>query len=189
MKLILTMGAPGSGKTTFARKTVKKLLKKGEKAAIFSKDDFRNMFTGSADKQLYWTTLAKSVWHMETAVRDMMFCSIVIACRQGLETVIIPDCHPTLNSIKYTIEKLQSCNIGLDKVEIYAFTENTYEELLAINEVRPEEDRLTPELIAELNNLCQQTLPEIQKYAKKKSNRTTFRMYSKNPAGETKKEE
>lgn len=189
MKLILTMGAPGSGKTTFARKAVKELLENGEKAAIFSKDDFRNMLTGSADKQLYWTTLAKSVNRMETAIRDMMFASIVMACRHGMETVIIPDCHPTLNSLTYTIEKLMSCNIGLEKIEIYAFTENSYEELLAINEVRPEGDRLSAELIAELNNLCLQTLPEIQKYAKKKSNRTTFRVYSKNPAGGTKKEE
>lgn len=167
MRLILTIGAPGSGKTTFARSLVSKLLNKGRNAAIFSKDDLRNMLTGSTDKQKYWNTLAKTVPSIEASIRNMVFGCISLGVRSGVDTVIIPDCHPTLKSITYTLEKLRDCGLKIDSVKIYTFTNISLKELYEINQLRPKDDQVDEGIIQQLHGLCSSSIPDVRKYARR----------------------
>ena len=181
MKLIMTVGAPGSGKSTFAKTKVKKLWKKGKSAAIFSKDDIRNMMSGSSDKQRYWKDLLPMIDGCESMVRNMLFANIIVAVRSGLEVAIIPDCHPTPSSVNYAIDRLYTAGVPVDSVEIYSFVDNTLEELLAINETRPKDDRLDVKLVTNLNNLCVETHGLLKKYASTKTISIKLFNQPKNP--------
>lgn len=166
MILTLTIGAPGCGKTSFAKRFVKETNKDCTTAVIVSKDDIRNMLSGSTNKQAYWKDIYANVGYMETAVRNMLLMCASQAFKAGIDHVIIPDCHPTTKSISYTLDLLASKKIVPTELRVVIFLENTLPELLKINESRPEEDRLSDALITDLYNTMQKSLKETKKYLK-----------------------
>lgn len=87
MKVIMMIGLPGSGKSTIA----KKMLKKDERSIILSRDDIRNMMHGGN----YKYTIEKE------ALIKVSLLSLIDVCMQYNSVVIIDETNITKKHRNY----------------------------------------------------------------------------------------
>lgn len=136
-RVIMTVGCPGSGKTTWAKKQDPKFV-------ILSLDDFRvALFRG---KRQYWERLKEGA--AGSLVERAFESALGLALRMGLD-VIVCNTHVRYNTARRTLEIAR----GYDaEVELMIFSRPAAM-LQDINHTRPLDDRVSDEIVLDMVRL------------------------------------
>ena len=150
MKVIICVGLPGSGKTTWSKKEIEEKTKQGEKWLRLNRDDIRNMFCCGYSQD------------SEPIVRKLEWDSITTALNFGYN-LIIDDTNLTENHIFMITSAILKRTITEEVfVDFKVFLDVPVDECKIRNALRPDKTRVPDHEIDRMAILANELKPKLE---------------------------
>lgn len=157
-KLIVTIGAPGSGKTTWANERCRKLL---GKTIMVSLDDLRVTLFGNITKREFFdrVTNPEVLPIMKRLLEEMV---TVLSKSIFVEEIIVCNTNTNIDTVKDWYKLSRKLGMSFH----YKTFQLSDSELLKRNKTRPKEDRVPKEALLSMNLYGKSAIKKVAKVTK-----------------------